>query len=56
MKTNNINKHTIIMSPYEHGSSLPSLAPPVSIVHCSREVFKAISCIGTKLFYIGYSW
>ena len=31
------------------------LSPPVSIVHSSREVFKAISCIGTELLYIGSS-
>ena len=32
------------------------LPPPVSIVHHSREVFKATSCIGTELLYIGFSW
>ena len=32
------------------------LSPPVSIVHCSQEVFKALSCIGTDLLYIGSSW
>ena len=32
------------------------LSPPVSIVHRSREIFKAISCIGTVLLYIGSSW
>ena len=32
------------------------LSPPVSIVHHSREVFKAISCIGTELSYIGSCW
>ena len=31
-------------------------SPPVSIVHRSREVFQAISCIGTELLYIGSSW
>ena len=31
-------------------------SPPISIVHCSREVFKAISCISTELLYIGSSW
>ena len=30
--------------------------PPVSIVHHSWEVFKAISCIGTEQLYIGSSW
>ena len=28
---------------------------PISIVHCSREVFNVISCIGTELLYIGSS-
>ena len=32
------------------------LSPPVSIVHRSREVFKAIYCIGTELLNIGSSW
>ena len=32
------------------------LPPPVSIVHRSREVFKATSCIGTELLYIGSRW
>ena len=32
------------------------LSPSVSIVHCSREVFQALSCIGTELLYIGSSW
>ena len=32
------------------------LSPPVSIVHCSWEVFKATSCIGTELLYIRSSW
>ena len=31
------------------------LSPPVSIVHCSREVFQATSCIGTELLYISSS-
>ena len=30
-------------------------SPPIPIVHCSREVFEAISCIGTELLYIGSS-
>ena len=33
-----------------------SLSPPVSIVYCSWEVFKSISCTGTEQFYIGSSW
>ena len=33
-----------------------SLSPPVSIVHCSREVFQTTSCIGTELLYRGSSW
>ena len=32
------------------------LSPPVSIVHCSREVFKSIACIGTELLHIGSCW
>ena len=32
------------------------LSPPVSIIHRSREVFQDISCIGTVLLYIGFSW
>ena len=35
---------------------LDPISPPVSIVHRSREVFQATSCIGTKLLYIGSSW
>ena len=46
--------HVIIMSCRQHESPWP-LSPPVSIVHRSREVFKAISCIGTELLYIGSS-
>ena len=41
-----------------HGASkdLPdSLPPPVSVVHRSREVLKATSCIGTELLYVGSS-
>ena len=33
-----------------------SLSSPVSIVHRTREVFQATSCIGTELLYIGSSW
>ena len=33
-----------------------ALSPSVSIVHHSREIFHAIFCIGTELFYIGSSW
>ena len=33
-----------------------TLSLPVSIVHCSREVFKFISYICTEVFYIGSSW
>ena len=32
------------------------LSPPLSIVHRSREVFQAPSCIRTELLYIGSSW
>ena len=31
------------------------LSPPVSVVHCAREIFKTTSCIGTELLYIGSS-
>ena len=30
--------------------------PPISIVHCSQDVFKATSFIGIELLYIGSSW
>ena len=36
--------------------SLNPLLPPVSIVHHSREVFEATTCLGTELLYIGSSW
>ena len=42
-----------IMSRCQHGSPWPSLA---TIVHYSREVFKATSCIGRELLYVGYCW
>ena len=32
------------------------LSPLVSIVHRSREMIPATSCIGTELLYIGSSW
>ena len=32
------------------------LLPPFSIVHRSRSIFKATSCISTELLYIGSSW
>ena len=35
---------------------LDPLSPPVLIIHCSGEVFKAISCISRELLYIGSSW
>ena len=31
-------------------------SPPISIVHRTREVFKAKYCIVTELLYIGSSW
>ena len=38
-------------------TALPDhLSPPISIVHRSQVVFKATSCIGTELLYIGFSW
>ena len=46
----------IIISRCQHGYLFLSLPPPVSIVHCSWEVFQATSCISTKLMYIGSSW
>ena len=30
--------------------------PPLSIVHCFRQVFKATSRIGTELLYVGSCW
>ena len=32
------------------------LSPPFPIVHCFRYVFRATSCIGTKLLYVCSSW
>ena len=32
------------------------LLPPVSIIHCFRQVFRAKSCIGTELLSIDLSW
>ena len=32
------------------------LSPPASIVHRSRKVFQASSCIDTELLYIGSCW
>ena len=38
-------------------ADLPDPLPPLlSIVHRSRLVFKATSCIGTELLYVGSSW
>ena len=31
-------------------------SPPLSIVHRFRQVFRATSCIGTELLYVGSSW
>ena len=48
----------VCLSSSYHAASihLPDpLSPPVSIIHCSQEVFKAISCIGTELLYIDSS-
>ena len=33
-----------------------TLLPSVSIIHCSRELFKAIFYISTELLYVGSSW
>ena len=35
---------------------LDPLSPPISIVHRSWDVFKAIFSIGTDMLYIGFSW
>ena len=54
-----IHTHTHIPSSSCRAASmdLPDpFSPPVSIVHCSGEVFKATSCIGTELLYVGSSW
>ena len=32
------------------------LPPPLSIIHYFRQVFKAMSCIGTELLNVGPSW
>ena len=38
-------------------TDLPNpLSTPVAIVHWSRKVFQAASCIGTELLYIGSCW
>ena len=34
----------------------PSLSPPLPIIHCFRQVFRAISRICTELLYVGSSW
>ena len=31
-------------------------SPPLSIIHCFQQVFRATSCIGTELLYVGSSW
>ena len=44
------------LKPYHHHVTLPArISLTLSIVHCSRQVFKASSCIGTELWYIGSS-
>ena len=35
---------------------LDPLSPPLPIVHCFRQIFRAISRIGTELLYISSSW
>ena len=32
------------------------LSPPLSIIHCFRQVLRDTSCIGTELLYVGSSW
>ena len=53
-----LKEYSYIMSSSQAASmDLPDpLLPPISIAHRSREVFQAISCIGTELLYIGFSW
>ena len=47
------NSSSSSSSCHSASTDLPDpLSPPVSIVHCSQQVFKAISCIGTELSYI----
>ena len=47
-------KHKSSSSSHATCMDLPNpLSPPVSIVHRSRQVFQAKSCIGTELLYIG---
>ena len=51
-----VNKHS---SSFCHTAStdLPDpLLSPVFIIHDSKEVFQATSCIGTELLYISSSW
>ena len=45
----------IIMSRYKHGISDP-LSPPLSIVHCFRQVIRTTSRIDRELLYVGLSW
>ena len=35
---------------------LDPLSPPLPIVHCFQQVFRATSHIGTELLYVGSSW
>ena len=47
----------IYISCHAASTDLPDLlSPPVTIVHPSREVFQATSCIDTELLYIGSRW
>ena len=48
--------HATDSSEQSASTDLPDLLSlPVPIVHCSWEVFKSVSCIGTELLYIGSS-
>ena len=54
--TNSVSSSTSSSSCCTASTDLPNpLSPPVSIVHRSRQFFKATSCIGSELLYIGSS-
>ena len=47
----------LLSSCHASNTNLPNpFSSPASIVHRSREVFQAISCIDTELLYISSSW
>ena len=53
--THNITELIIIIIMSRHQHSDP-ISPPLLIVHCFRQVFRAASCISTELLYVGSSW